>query len=148
VARPLGPIAALAASLLAVSVAGAGGAGAAQRAIPKRGGTVVVAMNSLAEPACLGWAPICLQNPQWRDKVLARPFLVAPKGYRNDLVAGYRLTRDPFTVTLSHPPAGALERRRLHHGSGLRLRVPDVSGPFRLPEGRPVQDRDPPRSRR
>ena len=90
---------ALAASLLAVS--GASGAGPAS---PPRGGTVVVAMNSLAEPVCLGWAPICNPGPDWRNKVLALPFRVGPDGYRNDLVTGYSITKVPFTVTFRIRP--------------------------------------------
>jgi peptide/nickel transport system substrate-binding protein len=92
-------LAAIAVSLLAVS--GAGGAGAQT---PKRGGTVVVAMNSLAEPACLGWDPICLSGTQWRDKVLALPFRASPYGYRNDLVDRYTLTKVPFRVTFHIRP--------------------------------------------
>jgi peptide/nickel transport system substrate-binding protein len=92
--------AAITASLLAVS--GAGGAGAQT---PKRGGTVVVAINSLAEPACLGWDPGCYGfYPQWREKVLALPFRVGPNGYSNDLVEGWSLTKSPFTVTFHIRP--------------------------------------------
>jgi peptide/nickel transport system substrate-binding protein len=94
VARPLALAAALAAALLAVS-----GAGGAPAQTPKRGGTVVVGMNSLAEPPCLGWAAVCLGRWQWRDKVLALPFRTGPNGLRSDLVERYSLTKRPFTVT-------------------------------------------------
>jgi peptide/nickel transport system substrate-binding protein len=99
VARGVALAAAVAVSLLAVS--GAGGAGAQA---PKRGGTVVVAMNSLAEPTCLGWDPVCLGRWQWLDKVLALPFRLGPDGVRNDLVGRHSLTKDPFTVTFHIRP--------------------------------------------
>jgi ABC-type transport system substrate-binding protein len=71
---------------------------------PKRGGTVVIAMNSLAEPTCLGWAEVCQGRWQWVDKVLALPFRPGPYGLQNDLVERYSLTNDPFTVTFHIRP--------------------------------------------
>jgi peptide/nickel transport system substrate-binding protein len=92
----------LVAALLPVS-----GAGGADAQAPKRGGTVVVAANSLSEPACLGWLEAC--DPvgwaaPWLEKVLARPFVAGPHRLRNHLVARYELTKDPFTVTFRIRP--------------------------------------------
>ena len=101
-ARPLALAAAIAVWLLAISGAGE----AATPQTPKRGGAVVVATNSLAEPACLGWLPVCdpLSRAQWKDKVLARPFAEGPFGLRNDLVQRYELKRNPFSVVLHLRP--------------------------------------------
>lgn len=93
-------IAAIAASLLAVS-----GAGGAPAQTPKRGGTVVVAANSLSEPVCLSWLEVCdvLGRADWLEKVLARPFVAGPRGSRNHLVEP-ELTKDPFTITFHIRP--------------------------------------------
>ena len=91
----------LAALLVAAVVAASPAAGTSTQT-PKRGGTVVVATNSLAEPPCLGWLPVCAALPfgraEWLDKVLARPFAGGPYGLRHNLVERYTLTKDPFTI--------------------------------------------------
>lgn len=73
---------------------------------PKRGGTVVVATNALAEPNCLGWLEICdpLGRAAWLEKVLARPFVAEPDRLRNHLIERYELTTEPFTVTFRIRP--------------------------------------------
>jgi peptide/nickel transport system substrate-binding protein len=93
--------AAIVVSLLAVS-----GAGGTPAQTSKRGGTVVVATNDLAEPECLGWLPVCdpLFRAQWRDKVLALPFAPGPYGLRNDLVKTWELSNDPFAVVFHIRP--------------------------------------------
>lgn len=99
-ARGVALAAALAVSLLAVT----GARGTATQQTPKRGGTVVVAMNSFAEPTCLGWDVVCQGRWQWRSKVLATPFRPGPGGLRNDLISSYRLSTNPFTVTFRIRP--------------------------------------------
>jgi peptide/nickel transport system substrate-binding protein len=115
VARSLKLAAALALALLAVS-----GAGGSPAQTPQRGGTVVVATNSLAEPACLGWLPVCdpLRRAQWLDKVLALPFAPGPRGMRNDLVQRYELAKDPFTITFHIRP-------RAHWSDGVPITARD-----------------------
>ena len=100
-ARRLVLAVALVAALLPVS-----GAGGADTHTPKRGGTVVIAANSLSEPACLSWLRVCdpLSRAQWIDKVLARPFVAGPSRLRNHLVERYELTKEPFTVTFHIRP--------------------------------------------
>ena len=83
-----------------------GPAGTTSAQTPKRGGTVIVATNSLAEPQCLGWLPVCdeLARAEWRHKVLARPFVSGPDGLRNHLVERYEVTKDPFAITFHIRP--------------------------------------------
>ena len=100
-ARGLALAAALVAALLPVS-----GAGGADAQTPKRGGTVVVATNSLSQPNCLGWLEVCdpLGRAAWLEKVLARPFVAGPDSLRNHLINEPELTIKPFTVTFRIRP--------------------------------------------
>jgi peptide/nickel transport system substrate-binding protein len=111
VARGLGLLAAIAASLLAVSGAG----GAATQQTPKRGGTVVVAIP-ITEPACLNVVTLerCVSSNSragllaTMQAVLGAPFDVGP-GYswRPRLVSKVGVTKkQPFTLTYRiHPEA-------------------------------------------
>ena len=100
-ARARALAAALAASLLAVSVAGGSGA-----QTPKRGGTAVVG-SPVAEPPCLNLLlPTCsgpggVGTTVFADEVLASPFEIGPDNtYRKSLVSDVEFTtRPPFTLT-------------------------------------------------
>ena len=99
-ARGLAILAAIAASLLAVSGAGS----AAGQQAPKRGGTLVFRWVGL-EPPCLNvLLASCgrsLGGPGWIEQVLQKPFEVGPDfTHEESLVSRVDLTlRRPFTLT-------------------------------------------------
>lgn len=93
--------AATAVSLLAVS-----GAGGAAPQTPSRGGTVVVALPSSREPACLNWVfSACGPDPPELTPVFEGALEPGPHGYRSVLISRATFTKTPpFTVTFRIRP--------------------------------------------